>query len=1084
MTSEASFFIAGIVPFLMHSCGVEKPEESREDNPGIKKLPMQKSLLLAAATVAFMTSCQTTVEETGGYSHHIMSIDEVKDHFADPPPEYRPAPLWVWHTRITREEIDLQLSDFKKEGFGGTYIHPRPGLITEYLSGEWFELVEYTVRKGKELGLYIWIYDENSYPSGFAGGHVPARMPESYNQGVALKPVRQDVLQPSPDKDYELILMEENGQMKEITDHCEEYKGSKGQFVLFEKIYYQKSKWFAGFTYVDLLHKGVTGKFIEVTMNGYEESVGEEFGQTVPGVFTDEPNIGRGMRGEIIRWTTDLFKVFREKWGYDLKPRLMSLVEETGDWRKIRHNYRWVLLQMFVDRWSKPWHEYTEQKDLLWTGHYWEHGWPDPYHGGDNMAMYAWHQIPAIDMLFNTWEERTDQFGNARAVRELISVANQTGSHRTLSETYGGAGWEFGFEDMKRNGDWEYVLGVNFLNQHLSYMTLTGDRKHDYPQSFSYHEPWWEYYDVQADYFGRLSMALSSGNQENAILVLEPTTTAWMYYDPGDENIIIKKLGHDFEDFVDRLELNQIEYDLGSENIIKDRGKAEDGKFIVGEAEYELVVFPPGLENLDRATAKLIEEYLASGGKLLSFVEPPGYIDGGRDGTVAGLKKEYPAQYIDSEGDLGKADLLLLAPEGIIFDEPAGVGGLPFHQRRKLEDGQMLFLVNSDKHESAPGSLRIEGKDVLELDPVSGKIYSYPAEKRGDFMELQYDLSPVGSLLLFIPDKKEKACPRRPPEAEWEPLEPYTGMTVLPTGENVIALDYCFLTLDGREGEMMYFFEASDSIYKHHGFPDNPWASSIQYKTSIVDRDTFQAGTGFRADFPFETGPGADRSSMRLVVEQPELYEVSVNGTKTLPIPGEWWLDRQFGVFEIGALVREGSNMVTLEIHPMSVFAELAPVFITGEFNVLPVSQGFELREQELPETGSWKEQGWPFYHEGMIYSARYHIDKPGNRHKVKLRSWNGTVAAVRVNDEFAGVIGWNPYELEVSGLVKEGDNLISVEVIGSLKNLIGPHHHVTRRGIVTPWSWRTAPGVQPPGEEYDFLGYGLMEGFEVLYGK
>lgn len=29
----------------------------------------------------------------------------------------------------------------------------------------------------------VWVYDENTFPSGFAGGHVNAEMPESYNQG-------------------------------------------------------------------------------------------------------------------------------------------------------------------------------------------------------------------------------------------------------------------------------------------------------------------------------------------------------------------------------------------------------------------------------------------------------------------------------------------------------------------------------------------------------------------------------------------------------------------------------------------------------------------------------------------------------------------------------------------------------------------------------------------------------------------------------------------------------------------------------------------------------------------------------------
>ena len=50
------------------------------------------------------------------------------------------------------------------------------------------------------------------------------------------------------------------------------------------------------------------------------------------------------------------------------------------------------------------------------------------------------------------------------------------------------------FTDMKRNGDWEYALGVNLMNQHLTYFTLAGARKYDYPPTFDYHEPWWNDY--------------------------------------------------------------------------------------------------------------------------------------------------------------------------------------------------------------------------------------------------------------------------------------------------------------------------------------------------------------------------------------------------------------------------------------------------------------------------------------------------------------------------------------------------------------------------------------------------------------
>lgn len=457
----------------------------------------------------------------------VTAFPELAREFVQPSHAYGSAPLWVWHTKVTEPIIDSMMQDFKDKAFGGVFIHPRPGLITPYLSDEWFSLYRYSVAKGKELGLDVWIYDENSYPSGFAGGHVPAMMPESYNQGQMLNLTKTDKL-PEDITPYFIILqMTETGYA--VISDVAGRGADTGTFYLFKKAYYGKSPWYAGFSYVDLLARGVTEKFIEVTMTGYEKHIGTEFGRTVPGIFTDEPNIEVQGRDNI-RWTPDLFDAFRKRWGYDLIPHLPSLYEEVGDWYKVRHNYYQVLLQLFIDRWSKPWYAYTEAKGLEWTGHYWEHGWPNPNHGGDNMAMYAWHQRPAIDMLFNQFNEQSPnaQFGNIRAVKELSSVANQLGRTRTLSETYGGGGWELTLTDMKRLGDWQYALGVNTLNQHLSHMTLLGARKYDYPQSFSYHNPLWPYYASQNQYFARLSLALSAGNQVNHILIIEPTTSAWM----------------------------------------------------------------------------------------------------------------------------------------------------------------------------------------------------------------------------------------------------------------------------------------------------------------------------------------------------------------------------------------------------------------------------------------------------------------------------------------------------------------------------------------------------------------------------
>jgi len=981
----------------------------------------------------------------------VNSFGRLKELFANPPAAYRTAPFFVWNGEVTEADIDRYLADFKEQGIGGVFIHPRPGLITEYLSERWFELCRYTVEKAKKLGLEVWLYDENSYPSGFAGGHVPAAMPESYNegQGVVLRKSRQ---KPADSAARCKVLLER-----------------EGEFYCFELAYYEKRAWHGGFSYVDLIRPGVTEKFIELTMRGYERTLGSDFGKTVRGIFTDEPHIMAPVRKDCMRWTPDLFAQFEKRWGYDLKPQLVSLFEETGDWRKVRHNYQALLLELFIERWAKPWRRYTEAKGLQWTGHYWEHDWPNPQHGPDTMAMYAWFHVPGIDMLFNQFREEVNaQFGNVRSVKELSSVANQLGQRRTLSETYGGAGWELRFEDMKRLGDWEYALGVNLMNQHLSHQTLVGARKHDYPQSFAYHTPYWSHYRVLGDYFGRLSLALASGEQVNRILVLEPTTSAWMYASQGAAHPRMMEIGKVFQGFLNQLEGMQAEYDLGCENILKDQGKAEGAKLVVGRRSYNLVMLPPGTENLDSPTAKLLGAYLGGGGEVVAFVDAPGRIDGAPSDSFAKVVAASGTRWVRATE---LAAVKSLHGDGARVE----VSGKVFHQRRRLEDAELLFVVNSSLEQGARAAARLKGRTLHRLDPVSGALEAYPARSVDGGLEFSAELPPGGSLLLVGSDATAASPVERVRGGERRPVAAAGPLSVRRLSPNVLTLDYCELRLGGQVEKDIYYFQAADKAFRHHGLDGNPWNAAVQYKTTILDRNRFGLETGFEATFHFQIEAGLDTSGLRLVVERPQLWQVSVNGSGVSARPGEWWLDVRFGVYDIGQHVAAGANAITLRARPMSVLNELEPVYLLGEFGLAAEERGWKLAAPKPLGLGAWKEQGLPFFSDRVAYGRDYELRPSEARIKVTLERWHGTVAEVLVNGKSAGIIGWQPYELDITGLVANGKNRVEVVVVGSLKNALGPHHGKISRGLVSPGSFRLAPEHQPAGVAYDLEGYGLL---------
>ena len=964
--------------------------------------------------------------------------------FSNPPSSYRPMPLYVWNGEMTEAGIDRSLAEFKAQGFGGVFIHPRPGLITEYLSDRWFALCRYTLDRGKNMGLEVWLYDENSYPSGFAGGHVPAEMPESYEHGQGLRLTKAPT---SP-----------GGCKVEVGGYC------------FELAYYPKTSWHAGYSYVDLLKPGVTQKFIDVTMKGYERAYGKELGTSVPGIFTDEPEISAPGRNTM-RWTPDLFEQFRKRWGYDLHPLLPALFEETGDWRKVRHDYYALLLDLFIERWSKPWHEYTTAKGLKWTGHYWDHGWPNPDYGPDNMAMYAWHQMPGIDLLFNQFdEEKGDQFGDVRIPRELASVANQLGLRRTLSETYGGGGHELRFEDMKRLGDWQYALGVNFTNPHLSFQTMMGARKYDYPQTFSYHSPWWPHFRAVSDYFSRLSVALSAGEQRNRVLVIEPTTTGWMYASRGAADPRLRAIESAFRPFLNRLEARQVEYDLASERILRDHANADGSRFVVGKRDYDLVILPPGMENLEQHTFQLLRDYLGGGGKLISFVDPPARLDGALSDEPRTLATQRGWARVETTDAIP-------APEGF-----ESIQGKLLHQRRVLKDGELLFFVNYSLEARASATATAPRAQLIQLDPNNGRAPLYPGRTQRGRMSFSVDLPPGGSLLLLSTDG---AVTGSQPEAAARhtagvPVTPQTPLTARRIEPNVLRIDYCDVDLGGRKLKDQYFYTAQETVFKHFGVGTNPWNSAVQYKTAIVDKYKFAPDSGFEAAFRFQVASGVERTGMAAIVERPELWSVAINGKPVQQREGAWYVDTAFGVYDIGAYVVDGGNTVTLTAKPMTIHTELEPVHIVGRFSVTPQSVGFRI-EPEIPLSfGSWKTQGLPFYWQTAGYRASWKLrrDKPA---AVRLGKWFGSVAEVRVNGKHAGVIGWQPYELDISPLVRDGDNEVEVVVYGSMQPLFGPHHGKIQPGLVSPGSFRHGPPSPPAGHDYRQLDYGLFESFTVL---
>ena len=92
--------------------------------------------------------------------------------FENPTSEYRATPFWAWNDNLDKDDLLWQIEQLKKMGFGGFHMHVRCGMATPYLGDEFMNLVKACANKAEKEKMLAYLYDEDRWPSGAAGGMV------------------------------------------------------------------------------------------------------------------------------------------------------------------------------------------------------------------------------------------------------------------------------------------------------------------------------------------------------------------------------------------------------------------------------------------------------------------------------------------------------------------------------------------------------------------------------------------------------------------------------------------------------------------------------------------------------------------------------------------------------------------------------------------------------------------------------------------------------------------------------------------------------------------------------------------------
>ena len=263
-----------------------------------------------------------------------------KELFERPTAEYSGAPFWGWNCAVTPEIIKKQIGIFKEMGFGGYHIHPRTGMEVPYMSDEYLSLIRFAVDESKRNGTLAWLYDEDRWPSGFAGGLVTSE-PKYRQRALRLTktPLAEVVLSKEEAvKSGKAFLfgaydvsLNDSGELSGYKRIAPSDEADGEKWYAYCECTAVRG-WFNGQTYVDTLSKDAIDKFIEITHERYKSAVGQEFSKTVPAIFTDEPQLvnkgcfafAKSGSDVMIPWTPELDTMYFAEYGESIGDTCLS----------------------------------------------------------------------------------------------------------------------------------------------------------------------------------------------------------------------------------------------------------------------------------------------------------------------------------------------------------------------------------------------------------------------------------------------------------------------------------------------------------------------------------------------------------------------------------------------------------------------------------------------------------------------------------------------------------------------------------------------------------------------------------------
>ncbi len=987
----------------------------------------------------------------------MSSIDVIQKVLSDPPDSYRPYPFWFWNGRLTREEITWQLEECLRKHITAVLVHPRYGLVTDYMGPEYMDMIVHTVRECERLGMKVWLYDEYNWPSGTVAGRLLRDCPQYRMKMLRYEFCEVDgpaVWHPEEQPNAELYLVQgcdmDSGKVREFSlNTTGEVSLPAGRWAV-AAFYMAEAplelccvRGHGGAAqekgYLDTMDADAVGEFMQRTHEVYHKHLKDYFGNVVVGMFTDEPGIiydfdfGYDMPAAMsshLPWTRSMEEQFTQRAGYSIRDRLIHLIADVPDADATRTDYWSTVTALYCENYHDKMSSWCEDRGIAYTGH---NVLEEEYlhYQGDLAPSLAPMHVPGLD-----WTSRECSLDTAhvyRTAKMAASIAHKMKRSHVMCETFGASAGDLTPADMRRVTDYLYATGVNLICLHGFFYNVGGSRAYECPPSEFFQNPWWEHMAVYSDYTARLGALLSQGKHMPGAGVLIPSQSFQVrnertFMSPGNSH------RSDF-DYLQQLlgvllEIG-VDYECVCDSLLIDTEITSSG-IAWGDEYIDMLIIPP-VDVISLEVWNRIKAFADAGGEILLLGKTPSIQGGDVDAaSAAGVMGSPMCGQLDAiRPALSEA---LSGRRVDVKDDGAESGGLIVY-RRQLDDSSVLcFVYEAQGLARGACELRVPGRfSVQEIDVDKANIASvaFAADEEHTCIRASFRAN-EGRLFLLSAQSSVDEC--RPVI----PAEP----------KSIIELD------------RTWDFE-----------PDRLNVLKIQEMLTIGAPD----GNGAEANLHIhcDTVP----TKAHLLLEGESCSDVHVNRKNVSDRKQAYrYFDSDQYAIDISDCLQPGLNRIAMQYHPAMEDEVISPlcaiggitcikphVYLIGQFGV--AEDHHIISQPTALNLGGWESQGFPHLAGIGIYRTTLAIEanEPFTRAELHFDVAESS-AEVIVNGKPCGVRSWAPYSVDITDALQAGSNAIEIRVCNTVANLLAPLKAESDMDNPIAWLTRMHGSTRPSG--------------------